>query len=303
MSGPSATRIYHKTTYPSIDPKRPELSVQGKTIVITGGGTGIGAEIASSFAKAGAKRIALLGRREQPLLETKARIEAENPATEVLALPTDITKKTEVISAFERATSEAHSVDVLISNAAILGAKGLIKDVDEDQLLQGITMNLLSNFNLSKVFLTHASKDATLVEINSAVAHVNVGLQLTTYSVSKAATARFYSALAYEHPDLNVYCIQPGVVDTDLARDSGYKPKREGEEMVFKEEDVGKLSMFDDARLPADFCVWLASPEARFLKGKYLWANWDVEELKANAEKIKASSLMELGLIGWPFDG
>ena len=47
--------------------------------------------------------------------------------------------------------------------------------------------------------------------------------------------------------------------------------------------------------------VWLASPEAQFLKGKYLWANWDVDELKARAKEIEATSELSIGLGGWPF--
>lgn len=52
--------------------------------------------------------------------------------------------------------------------------------------------------------------------------------------------------------------------------------------------------------LPATFNVWLASPEARFLKGKFLWSNWDVDELKAQAKEIEAGKLT-MGLVGWPF--
>jgi hypothetical protein len=45
----------------------------------------------------------------------------------------------------------------------------------------------------------------------------------------------------------------------------------------------------------------LASPEAQFLKGKYLWANWDVDELKAKAKEIEAGPQLTIGLVGWPF--
>lgn len=53
--------------------------------------------------------------------------------------------------------------------------------------------------------------------------------------------------------------------------------------------------------LPASFSVWLASTEARFLKGKFLWANWDVDELKAHAKEIEAGSRFNLQVVGWPF--
>ena len=58
---------------------------------------------------------------------------------------------------------------------------------------------------------------------------------------------------------------------------------------------------FDVVSLPASFNVWLASPEARFLKGKFLWTNWDVDELKARAKEIEASTELSVGLVGWPF--
>lgn len=59
---------------------------------------------------------------------------------------------------------------------------------------------------------------------------------------------------------------------------------------------------FDSVSLPASFNVWLASPEARFLKGKFVWANWDVNGLKAQAKKIEESTRFNIGLVGWPFE-
>lgn len=53
--------------------------------------------------------------------------------------------------------------------------------------------------------------------------------------------------------------------------------------------------------LPADFHVWLTSPEARFLKGKFVWSNWDVDELKVMADEIEMSTKLNVGLGGWPF--
>jgi len=45
--------------------------------------------------------------------------------------------------------------------------------------------------------------------------------------------------------------------------------------------------------------VWLASAEAAFMKGKYVWANWDVDELKARANEISGSNLLKMTLEGW----
>lgn len=52
--------------------------------------------------------------------------------------------------------------------------------------------------------------------------------------------------------------------------------------------------------LPGHFNVWLASPEAAFLRGKYVWVNWDVDELKALAKEIQESMLLRVSLNGLP---
>lgn len=44
---------------------------------------------------------------------------------------------------------------------------------------------------------------------------------------------------------------------------------------------------------------WVASPEGEFLKGKYLWANWDVDELKARKEELSGPRKLVTGLVGW----
>ncbi len=53
-------------------------------------------------------------------------------------------------------------------------------------------------------------------------------------------------------------------------------------------------------KLPADFVVWVTSPEAEFLKDRYVWVNWDVEELKGMKEEILKGDLLKMTLKGWP---
>lgn len=59
-----------------------------------------------------------------------------------------------------------------------------------------------------------------------------------------------------------------------------------------------KLMISWVVELPGHFCVWLASAEAKFLKGKFVWANWDVPELLRRAEEIRDSRLLTIGLAG-----
>lgn len=57
------------------------------------------------------------------------------------------------------------------------------------------------------------------------------------------------------------------------------------------------------ADLPACFIVWACSPDAKFLRGngKYLWCNWDVEELKSRKEELSKPDQLTVTMNGWPF--
>ncbi|GMG30698.1 unnamed protein product [Aspergillus oryzae] len=301
---PSPTSKWHTETYPSISPTRPELSARGKTIVITGGGTGIGAETAHHFAEAGASRIILLGRREQPLLDTKASIDSKSSGVEVIVVPTDITKKDEVDEAFARFVGNG-TIHVLVSNAAVIGPQDAVSDVDSDRFLDAIQQNLKGSLNVAQAFLHYASKDAVVIETSSSAAHVNFAPGFAAYSIAKLAVFRLWDSVAFANPELSVFHVQPGVVDTAMNREAGGVAA-----MGFADDgkwDDGSLEVelhrltFIPVSLPASFNVWLASREARFLRGKFLWANWDVDELKAQEEDIEASPRFSIGLVGWPF--
>ena len=58
---------------------------------------------------------------------------------------------------------------------------------------------------------------------------------------------------------------------------------------------------FELVSLLASSNVWLVSPEARSLKGKFLGADWDVDELKAQAKEIEATTRIDIRLGKWPF--
>ncbi|KAH8810621.1 putative oxidoreductase [Xylogone sp. PMI_703] len=282
---PSPTSTWHTETYESLSPSRPELSAKGKIVVVTGGGTGIGAETAHYFAEAGASRIALLGRREQPLLDTKTSIEHKFPGVEVFVAPTDVTKKSEVDIAFGKFAGN-QKIHVLVSNAAIIGPQDPVGVVDGDNFLEATHQNLRGALFVAQAFLHHASVDAVAIDVSSSAAHLNFGPGFASYSVAKLAVYRLWDTLAFANPELSIFHVQPGVVDTAMNREAG---------------GIAALGFEDDISLPASFNVWLASPEARFLKGKFLWANWDVDELKAKAQEIEKSTYLNIGLTGWPF--
>jgi hypothetical protein len=67
---------------------------------------------------------------------------------------------------------------------------------------------------------------------------------------------------------------------------------------VVRMESADKIAV----ELPAHFMLWLSSGQGKkYLSGKMLWANWDVEELAAHAEEFAKEGLFTMGMTGWPF--
>lgn len=217
---PSPTATWHAESYPAISPNRPELSAKGKTVLVTGGGTGIGAETAMSFAVAGASRIALLGRRKQPLLETKASIAEKFANIEVFVASTDVTDKSQVDTAFASFAGST-KIDILVSGAAMIGPQDPVRDVDGEKFLDAIDQNLRGSLFVSQAFLRHASKHAVVIDINSLAAHVNFSAGFAAYNVAKLAVFRLWDSVAAGNPDLSVFHIQPGIVATDMNKEAG----------------------------------------------------------------------------------
>ncbi|KAF1971541.1 NAD(P)-binding protein [Bimuria novae-zelandiae CBS 107.79] len=285
---PSPTKKWHSTAYPSISPTRPELSQKGKTVLITGGGTGIGAATAHSFAQAGASRIALLGRRTQPLEDTKASIQKQYPDVEVFIASVDVTKTEQVNAAFESFAplSSGKKIDVVVSNAAVTGPFSGFLEVTDEEYLDGVMTNITMAWNVARAFIPRAAPDATAIDVSSNAAHVNYADAFASYTVGKWANVRLWQIVQFNNPGFAVYSTQPGVVDTDMNRRVG---------------GVKAMGYEDHVSLPADFNVWLASPEARFLKGKFLWTSWDVDELKAQAKEIEETRRFRVEMVGYPF--
>ncbi|KAK1754528.1 hypothetical protein QBC47DRAFT_402943 [Echria macrotheca] len=286
-------KTYRTKSYPSIDPTQPSLSTAGKSAVLTGAGSGIGASIALSLARSGISHLALIGRREHALLSTKTSIHTISPSTKVSIYPLSLTSSPSLATALASFASQTPSgkIDILIANAGSLGPLSSLTSASSEEWWETFEVNVLGNFNLIRAFLGHAVADASVVYITSAIVHGPYFPNESAYCASKAGATKMFEYLHYEHPDLTVLAVQPGLIrDTGML--AGFEFVAEGLGM-----GVDELP-WDDAALPGDFVVWAVSPEARFLNGRFVWANWDVDEMKGDKEGILANPRkFTLGLV------
>ena len=114
------TRKTYTDVYPAIDPTKPENSLKGKVVVVTGASRGIGAKsIAPAFTKAGAKAIVLVATNAAKLDEVEKDLKTINPDLETLALGADISSIEQVGKAWSKINAKYPKVHVLVNNAGV----------------------------------------------------------------------------------------------------------------------------------------------------------------------------------------
>lgn len=194
------------------------MNIQNKTILITGGGTGIGFAIASKLSGNG-NRIILAGRREDKLKEAVAQL----PNASYVV--TDVTKDTDVANLVKHVTTTFGGLDILVNNAGT----GIVNPLDSDsgKVYENarfeMELNYLSVVKLTESFMPFlkASKEAAIINIESIVSYVP-SVAIPTYSATKAALHSYALALRLtlerSNPHIKVFEVFPPFVDTDLTK-------------------------------------------------------------------------------------
>lgn len=297
----SLTETWHDKPYPFISPTRPALSATGKNVVITGGSSGIGQATAIAFAQANAKSVAIIGRRRDRLEQAASEVKAAGPATQVLYKVGDVAKSDSIDQALRSVVQQVGNIDIFICNAGTLPKEGSVVGYDEAELRRGLDTIVLGSFNSLQTFRTLAAPGAKLFNTGSGIGHWAPLPEVPgvfAYAAAKSAALKMFDYFGAENPDIHVVSVQPGIIATELNADMSTN-------VGF---DTGivlqPLIMFvfiannQPVELPAHFFVWLASEEATFLKGKFVWANWDAEELIVKSDEIQQTKLLTVGLSG-----
>ncbi|KIX00902.1 uncharacterized protein Z518_09967 [Rhinocladiella mackenziei CBS 650.93] len=295
MAYPCFTNIYRKASYPAIDPSRPELSVKDKTVIVTGAGEGsIGASVVMAFAKSGASKIALIGRTVDTLQKTKDAVDQAYPETTAFVVVADISKTESIGIAAHHIRATLGAWDIFAHCAGFLPELTTMTGADEDDWWKAFEVNTKFSHHFAKHFLPKSRPNATYISTNAATCHVPAALapKNSAYAASKIAMVKLDEYLAEENPTLRVFTVHPGIIMSNMSK-----------KFLGNDKEAAAGGVYDDPELPANFMVWLASPEADFLRsGRFLWANWDVPELIARKAEIEANpALFRINIGGWPF--
>ncbi|KAJ5707560.1 hypothetical protein N7488_007361 [Penicillium malachiteum] len=271
----------YRTLYPAIDPTRSDLSQKGKVIVITGASQGLGRlSFATSFAQAGAAAIVLIGRSAQGLNETESIVNEINTDIKVLRFALDVTEETAVNDAFKSIVAQVGVPHVLINNAANLAPLTSTVESDLDSWWRCHEVNIMGTFVVTKAFLKETGptpSDPTTIIALTSQASMGTAPGMGAYSMSKMAVTKLMAYVAAEHPAITAVSLDPGILATAMGQSVPYL----AEVLLDKPQLVGGLA------------VWVSSGDRKYLSGRWLTANWDVEEIEKRKDEIVQKNLLK----------
>lgn len=255
-----------------------------KNILITGGSRGLGRAIALSLAGQG-HRVAVTGRDDIKLAE----IARELPGG--VAIHADVTDPSHTLAVVDEVTKDLGPIDVLINNAGQGGGPQgpqPLMDMDAETWWQVMETNVRGPMLYAKAVLPGMVKRGSGIVINmGSYISIRPSAMATAYAGSKAALARFSDCLALEVADqgVQVFCVSPGLVLTDMTRDLPFINDIP-EEQFHHPEDIAAL------------VEKLVTGKYAALSGHFIHVVDDLGALLENAPRLKEERLYQFALHG-----
>ena len=237
-----------------------EISLKDKVAIVTGGTRGIGHAIVKAMVESGAK-VAIWGSRQETADAAVAKIKAEYPDCDVMAMAPKLTDRKEVEEAMDSIMKRYGRIDILANNAGISQNIPLETYTDDD-LDKIVDLNIKAVFICSKTAAHHMKgKGGSIINTSSVVSFYGQGLG-SMYPASKAAVNGLTRALSRElgKDGVRVNAVAPGVTRTDMV---AALP----ESMVAPLLQKIPLARMGEAEDIADAVVFLASEKASYITG------------------------------------
>jgi NAD(P)-dependent dehydrogenase (short-subunit alcohol dehydrogenase family) len=240
-----------------------DLSLKGKSALITGGSRGIGLAIAHRFLEAGAN-VMLSSRTADDLALAAEGLVGEGAEPERVAWKAaHVGRSDEAQAAVAETVDRFGGIDILVNNAGTNPYFGPMIDIDVPRAQKTFEVNQLSVVMWTS-YAVKAGLTGSVVNVAS-IGGLGVEPGIGWYNVTKAAVIHITRQLAYElAPDIRVNALAPGLVKTQLARALWEGP---GEDRIAAHIPLRRLGLPDDIATAA---LFLSSDAASWITGQTL---------------------------------
>jgi len=241
------------------------FSLTGKTLLVTGASSGLGAHFARVAQRAGANLVVAARRVER--LEQLAG-ELQQNGGDALAVSLDVTRRDSVEEAFDTAQARFGHIDVVINNAGI-GDPGRFTELSEEQWHSMLSTNLDGVFRVAQCAsqrLIKAGRGGSIINIAS-ILGLRVGTGLSHYCTAKAGVVQLTKAMALElaRHGIRVNAIAPGYFKTEM--NSDYFDSEAGEGYIRERVPMRRLGQLQELDGPL---LLLASEASAFMTGSII---------------------------------
>ncbi len=253
------------------------VSTEGKRVIVTAGGSGIGRAIVERFVAAGA-RVHTCDVQQDLLDEVIASSDA------VTGSMADVGKPDDVEELVAQAVEHMGGVDVLVNNAGIGGPRAALEDVSYEDWDQTIRVNLNGMFYCIKNVAKYmkAQQSGCIVNISTASAKVALPMR-SPYVASKVGVLGLTHTVAREYGPYGIRCnaILPGLIDNERGR--GIVANQAKERGISVEEREAEflefisLKCWIDPTEVGDLAVFLASDAGRHITAQEIGMDGNVE--------------------------
>lgn len=243
----------------------PEVGTKSRTdrpvVLVTGGGSGIGAAVAERLAAT--HQVVICGRRQSSLTAVAARTGVETAAL-------DITDYDAARGLIESIVARYGRLDGLVLNAGIL-ISATVADMTIDQWNQQIDINLTAPFVMAQAALPHLIKSQGAMVAVSSVGAVQTGPAIAAYAASKAGISQLMKCIAYENARFGVRAnvVAPGWIRTEMG-DEEMRMLPIGDDLDAAYRKVSEhvpQRRAGTAMEAAEVIAFLLSPAAAFVNG------------------------------------